>query len=185
MKIINFILCFLLPISRLCSQEYREIEQGLTVVALKGINIRSSPSTNGKVLASVPFGGVVAPLHNDEISIKDTIENKKGEWLKVGYNKIEGFAFSPYLIENLSIDRAKSSDEMILLMEGMPGYFTAYEPDFYYYGLYENNDTLKWEKINVSFLVVTIHGIDKFSDEHCLDDFPKSKSLLIAKKFQN
>jgi hypothetical protein len=175
MKILIFILCFLLTASHICSQNYREIEEGLTVVALKGLNIRSSPSTSGKVLASVPFGEVVIPVEYDGMTKKDTIENLKGEWLKVVYNKIEGFAFSPYLIENLSIDRAKSSDEMILLMEGVPGWFTAYEPDFYYYGLYENNDSQKWEKINVSFLVATIHGIDKFSDEHCLGDFPNIK----------
>lgn len=175
MKKLFIYLVLLIHTAQLLSQEYREIENGLTVVALKGLNLRNIPSKKGKVLMSVPFGGVVNPLENNDIHTKDTIDNIKGEWIKVNHKKIEGYAFSPYLIGNLTIDRAKPSDEMIILMEGLPSWFTAYEPDFHYYGLYDEKDTLKWRKINVSFLVSTIDGVEKFEDEHCVEDFPNVK----------
>jgi len=175
MKMLILFLCVMFKSILLFSQENQDIEEGLTVVAFKGLNIRNSPSTNGKILASVPFGKVVFPAENNEFLRKDTIGNIKGEWIKVSYDKIEGFAFAPYLIDNLTIDRAKNTDEMILIMEGMPGWSSAYEPDFHYYGLYDHKDTLRWEKVNVSFLVATVDGIEKFDYEHCLEDFPNIK----------
>src|ERR1700750_2752000 len=58
------------------------------IIAKSGASIRDSPSKNGNVL-------IIAPLHS-EIEIiqrkvqNDTIDNRKGSWVKVRYQKKTG-----------------------------------------------------------------------------------------------
>jgi hypothetical protein len=147
----------------------------LTVVALKGLNIRSAPELNSTVIKSLPFGAQVDVIDR-YLNKRDTINKVKGTWIGIKYQNVKGFAFSPYLVSDLTIERATRDAEMIILKEGVPSYATTYEPDFYYYGLYEINDSLVWEKVNVSFLVAAVEGYDKFyTDDDCLSDFAHVK----------
>lgn len=61
------------------------------IIAKSGASIRESPSKNGKIL-------IIAPLHS-EIEIiqrkaqNDTIDNRKGSWVKVRYQKKTGYVW--------------------------------------------------------------------------------------------
>lgn len=93
--------CVLLIISSatfLAANHFIEGEQ-LTIYATSGLKLRSIPSVQGKVLAIMNFGETVT------VSIKDTISKTKndqfgwvkGQWVRVEYRGIEGYAFDGFL----------------------------------------------------------------------------------------
>jgi hypothetical protein len=66
------------------------------IIAKSGASIRDTPSKNGKVL-------IIAPLHSEIMVIQrkvqnDMIDNKKGSWVKVRYQKKTGYVWE-YLID--------------------------------------------------------------------------------------
>ncbi|NML72286.1 SH3 domain-containing protein [Chryseobacterium sp. RP-3-3] len=66
------------------------------IIAKSGASIRDMPSKNGKVL-------VIAPLYSKVEIIQrkaqnDTIDNRKGSWVKVRYQKKTGYVWE-YLID--------------------------------------------------------------------------------------
>lgn len=89
---------------------YGKAELGLKYVwAIKGLNIRSSPSIKAKVVSTLAFGDslTVIELINNKYSITyiDTLYkwvtpiNFTGNWVKIKAGKIKGFAFNVYLLD--------------------------------------------------------------------------------------
>jgi hypothetical protein len=62
------------------------------------LRLRSEPSAESAIVASMPNGSAVTIL-KDSFQY-DEIDGEKGRWLKVNYNGKEGWAWSDFIIEN-------------------------------------------------------------------------------------
>lgn len=95
-RTIVFILAFSFATSSLLSQVlYARKGDVLSVFAVSGLNLRTGPDKKAKVVSKIAYAEkvkVVEPSNAYEI-----IEDRPGYWLKVLYNKQEGFLFSGYL----------------------------------------------------------------------------------------
>lgn len=118
MKAIHFLflsLLFVLPMDLLAINEY-QIGDTLTVWAQSGLNLRESDDSKSKVIASIPFGGLVIAENSksqeerefEEFSLfetKNIVKKPKdskgirirGVWLKVKYGNKVGYLFDGYL----------------------------------------------------------------------------------------
>lgn len=65
------------------------------VIAEQGLNLREYPQINSEKIVLMPYDSKVI-LINDE-KVKDTIDKVKGNWVRVKYNDVDGWAFDAYL----------------------------------------------------------------------------------------
>jgi hypothetical protein len=84
--------------SCLCSQQDEDRNQYLyKVTAPSGLVLRKGPDRNTAKLGSVPFDEEVLSCHNT--GIRETIEEKTGDWLKVTWADKTGYLFSGFLTQ--------------------------------------------------------------------------------------
>ena len=73
-------------------------EDTIYVVARSGLNIRTQPDKNSKVIEKVGFNKPI--IFKMRSGVIDEIENRIGEWIKVEYNnEIVGYIFSGYVFK--------------------------------------------------------------------------------------
>jgi len=100
MKKVIVLFIILFPILQI----YSDIDY-LYVNAFDGLNIRTDPNLNSKIIKTIAFGEKIILLEiNDE---KVTIDNITGSWVKVKWNNLTGWMFNGYL--------SKSIDDVLLL----------------------------------------------------------------------
>lgn len=74
--------------------------QFLYVNAPSGVRLRETPDLQGKVLGTVPYSAQIEVVKKGVIASKSyTIEGKKGKFIKVKYNKKEGYVFDALLLD--------------------------------------------------------------------------------------
>lgn len=71
------------------------IKNCMSIISQEGLNLRDQPMINSGKIVLMPYDSEVIIL--DEEKAKDTIDNIKGNWIKVKYNNVEGWAFDAYL----------------------------------------------------------------------------------------
>ena len=87
-------------------QEYGDT---LYVMAYNGVNIRSAPNTNSKVIDALPFGASIMYCSD---SVSDRFEVRNGKWIEIEYNHESCYVFDGFLSQyptpksrNLTIDQ--------------------------------------------------------------------------------
>ena len=95
-----------------------------TVIAIGGLNMRDSPSTEGQVITSIPFLDKVILL-DETSSVRDTLgmigfeDHSKnmyahyllGDWVQVRYQHKEGYVFNAYLMEDETAGLMQSEND--------------------------------------------------------------------------
>lgn len=138
-----------------------------TVVAVNGLKMRTKPSLKGKVISKIPYGekvDIVDPM----LTGLDTLDSNykvyyteedyyepllSGYWVKARYDGEEGFVFSGFLFYQFEQER-KYNKKVALLMEGGNCFDNLhYRPDWYWYGIYEEDGVHRLEKIAIDLLV--------------------------------
>lgn len=69
----------------------------MNVLAVNGLNMRSQPDANARVVTKVPFGKQVEILERTNIDLQ--LGWIKDHWFKVSFRGREGYIFGGYLIE--------------------------------------------------------------------------------------
>lgn len=84
-----FILLLLLPLPAAASlQNYRVIDTPA------GLNIRSTPSTGGRVITAAPYKAVVRIVEQQPRTV--TLSGKQGRWIKIQWKTNYGWVFDYY-----------------------------------------------------------------------------------------
>jgi hypothetical protein len=152
------------------------------VIAVSGLKVRAKPSFDGKTLATAPFGSKItrlAPGFNftDFIYTPDSIQ---GNWERIRYGKIEGYAFNAFFGEGIMKIKAKYT----LLIENA-GYcwndcYGSIKEHYNYYAVLNNtnNKTVDLKKFTPTFACAQsdMGGISI----NCPDKRP-SEFILITK----
>jgi hypothetical protein len=91
-------------------------ENCAVVIAISGLKIREKPSFTGKQLIIVPFGKKIQRLvtKDEPNKIIYTNDSIPGNWERVRYGKVEGFAFNAFFAEGIM----KINEKYELLKEG-------------------------------------------------------------------
>lgn len=71
----------------------------------KGINLREEPSQKSKTIDFLPFDTIGEVLKWNEK--EETIQNKKGFWIQINFNKRNGWVFSGFLTIDKSLEKMK------------------------------------------------------------------------------
>lgn len=61
-----------------------------------GVNLREEPSVNGKILIAVPNNKILLSGSACE-TVRDKVDNKRGNWIKTSYNDKVGFVWDRFL----------------------------------------------------------------------------------------
>lgn len=168
------------------------------VIANGGLNLRSKPSTQSKVKATIPFGSTVKYLstesfNTDSVLIRYSPKKEAvaitGNWVAVEYNKTQGYVLDIYLAPKpLEGDRfeEKLDDDFILLYPGC-----GCSPENLYnprarkwYGYFKQNEhEYTVEEIQVSYYRTGIYTCDLIvsaSKNERLSFIIGSKSLNLS-----
>jgi|JI10StandDraft_1071094.scaffolds.fasta_scaffold14280_9 hypothetical protein len=71
----------------------------------KGINLREEPNQKSKTIDFLPFDTMGEVLKWNEK--EETIQNKKGFWIQINFNKRKGWVFSGFLTIDKSLEKMK------------------------------------------------------------------------------
>jgi len=91
-KVFSIFLLFALLLSA-CSSDNNKIKW--RVISLSGLNIRTSPNKTSRILSELQFNTEVELL--EKSTMKEIIHGKEGQWVKIKYDNIIGWVFSPFL----------------------------------------------------------------------------------------
>lgn len=84
----------------------------LNVFAINGLSIRNQPDLKSQKLGKIDFGKSVIVMEIFNFSKKDTIESRPGNWVKISFEKLEGFVFDGYLsslpVPQLKVDERET-----------------------------------------------------------------------------
>lgn len=89
-KIIIILIVGIMTSSSLLAQNY-SIGDTLNILAINGLNIRTSPGIKSKKLVTAAYAEKVTVLEILGFNKKDTISNRVGNWVKVECNRTIGF----------------------------------------------------------------------------------------------
>ncbi|WP_109829434.1 SH3 domain-containing protein [Reichenbachiella versicolor] len=78
------------------AQSYRHTEAFYRVTSTNGLKLREKPSTNSKVITSIPYNNIVRAGGMGKI-VSDTIENIIGTWMPSKFKEFKGYLFNPYI----------------------------------------------------------------------------------------
>lgn len=142
----------------------------LTVVSTTGLNMRSAPNLQSKVLASVPYGAKVEILSSESFGLdtvgfhtyhsefrgkKESYKNDvSGYWLKVKHGNISGYMLDAYLgrIEPLREEHKGLNQDYIYLQPRGDCYDNFYyNLSMHWYGFYESENGIDVRPVEVSF----------------------------------
>lgn len=145
-----------------------------TVISTTGLNMRSLPRVDAKIVTSVPFGEVLEAVWQ-EASVIDTIgfhdfswkyedgsiheykEPIDGSWMKVYYKGKQGYMFNSYLAYGDVFSKISDAHKEImknyaLLYPGNDCYADFhYDHGWFWYGFYIKDNTLIPKEVDVSF----------------------------------
>ncbi len=151
-----------------------------TVVATKGLNLRTAPGASSEIISGIPFGATVDVYdrcdygHATIETISDYYRydsnhgrpeyldhHVTGKWVRVTYDRDTGYVFDAYLSEPfttptvLDDDANEISPEIVLLEPGLDVRRSAYDPAVYhYYGVYETGpDRLALRAVSLDYFV--------------------------------
>lgn len=197
----KFIITFvLISILGICKGSVTANLPEQTVVAVNGLNLRESPSLKSKVIASIPFLGKVQLLSESE-SFKDTVGtvcfldyNKYtykqyilGDWVKVQYQKQEGYVFNAYLMEEYSEELLHNVDSQYALsFPGTNCYDNVHRnEDIRWKGVYKDGDMYEIRDVQLEYFMSMLD-----MDPHYGVTTQSNDSLLfmlgaVGKKFKN
>jgi len=142
--------------------------QVYTVMAVSGLNLRSEPSVNSRVLKKLTFGTLVYSevqfINNEYIersNYKDEINDVVGCWIKVKLENdgIEGFLFSPYIhygdIVNRDLSRTRVIHEGYNCLNE-----TGFHPDLDWVGVYKQENYMVVKKVEVELKLSAMDSIE-------------------------
>ncbi len=175
MKRLALFFVWILMLKPLYAQDtYNEDITGeYTVISTNGLNLRSAPGSQSKVLKRLSFGTKVTVLENKYFR-RDTIGakvfyhgNRKsehpiiGHWVKVLHKNTEGFLFDPYLENLASLDNYQYlvddsekylNKDFVLLFPGEDCYNNFWPIEgMNLLGCYKDGDGFKLKKIELSY----------------------------------
>lgn len=122
-----------------CDPE-KDGENCAVVLAVSGLKIRAKPSFEGKSLTVVPQGGKITRLATDVRfdNVVFTPDSISGNWERVRYGKIEGYAFNAFFGEGIR----KIKDKYTLLIENAASCwndcYASTKEHYNYYALLQN-----------------------------------------------
>ncbi len=172
--ILQYTVVFLLLLSaKAQSQEY-PIKQQVVVIAESGLNLRSEPNKNAKILVKMPYFSNVQIIGKDTYGI-DTAEViqstgvnpqiVKGQWVKIKYQGYKGYALNSYLFTRSKRKlEAGINESYVLLMPGWGCNDNLVDKRKYnWYGAYGTDNGIKLKKVNFQYIndptSMTYHGI--------------------------
>jgi len=97
MKILTFIgliLCFNSLLSQTIPESHYSSQDTLYVGAKSGLNLRSEPTLSSIIIKKIDLNERVII---ESISLKDTIANRSGNWVRIDHNETTGYLFDAYL----------------------------------------------------------------------------------------
>lgn len=143
------ILFFLIQFNNLLGDSFTS----LNVIAESGLNLRSKPDLDSRLLITIPFGAKVQ--HNFGGEITDTIDGFVDRWLQIEYNGLKGYAWGHFLGNCRFVDTLTTNHDFRILKEGIHCGVIAYSPGFSWYGMYPGNDSLKqiFKPIKIKLLI--------------------------------
>jgi hypothetical protein len=146
-----------------------------TILAKSGLNVRKEGKMNSERVATLPFGTVVeAKLQYDSrirykccySHFSETIEGKRGFWMKITYGEIEGYIFSGFGLRGKWV--VKSTDinnEYRILHTGPTCRPINYDPKLKWYALIKSGGKLVVKKSEVNLrLIHEFNGQDTLND---------------------
>lgn len=69
----------------------------LQVNAQSGLKLRAEPTLNSAVLDIMPYGSFVSLQEFEAFNVVDRVDWNDGNWIRVDYNGVEGWAFDGFL----------------------------------------------------------------------------------------
>ena len=133
-------------------------------MAVNGLNLRESPSLKGIVIASIPFLDKVklvqeADTYEDTVGTvsfggyNDFTQQIIGEWVKVQYQKKEGYVFNAYLMSEYFEESSQGEDSQYAL--SFPG-TNCYEnvhrnKDIRWKGVFKNGNSYEVKEVNLEY----------------------------------
>lgn len=134
--------------------------ESFTVLAKSGLNIRKAPNSQSGRVGYLAFGTVVEAEINYEKDIEynhrykrftEIIEGKKGFWMKIKYNKIEGYIFSGFgLIGEWVVNSTEINKEYRIMRVGPYCDPINYDPKLNWHALIKVNGKLSLKKTEVT-----------------------------------
>lgn len=142
----------------------------MTVISTTGLNMRSAPNLQSKVVASIPYGAKVEVLSSESFGLetvayhtyhskfrgKKTSDKNEvsGHWRKVKYGENSGYMLDAYLgrIEPLKAEhKGLNKDYIYLQPRGDCYYNFYYDASMHWYGFYKTGNTIDIRPVKVSF----------------------------------
>jgi len=143
-----------------------------TVIAVKGLNLRESPTLNGKVITLVPFLDKVALL-NEAISSTDTLSTVNfsdqdnniypdyivGEWVKIKYQNKEGYVFNAYLMQEHGDQPLHSEENQFAIsFAGLNCVDNVHRnKEIKWKGVFKNGDEFEMKEVQLEYYI----GLDE------------------------
>jgi hypothetical protein len=155
------------------------------VIAFNGLKLRTAPTFNAKTLAVIPFGETVERTEKGyDLKPKEdyqyllTPDSVKGYWQEIIWRGKKGFAFSAFIGD--AIYKMKDEGYLLFEHEGLCGNDCYASPAYYYYGVFTNRDSSRWElkKINPSF----VHDDDAFQGTWIKANTKKPSAFILVSK---
>ena len=198
-----FLILFLLQTS-LYSQDIN-LSGSYFIISTTGLNLRSSPNTQSKILTKIPFGEKIEVTSNKSYGL-DTIGVNKfhnvqhneftesiisGNWVKVDYKGKIGFLFDAYIYryyerwDDILYNYATpniNQNFSILFPGTWCNYNFWYNKNHYWYGCYKIGDKFKLRVIDLSFYKdwngeLTDIGISSNNNENLIFIIGSNKKL--------
>lgn len=158
--------------------------ESFTVLAKSGLNIRKAPNSTSERVGFLAFGTVVEAEINYEpdsehihrnLHLTEIIEGKRGFWIKITHNKIEGYIFSGFgLLGEWVVKSTKINKEYRLLRVGPYCDPINYDPKLNWYALIKANGKLFLKKTEVTLMLAHEYNeYDKLETENeSLSEYP-------------
>jgi hypothetical protein len=134
--------------------------ESFTVLVKSGLNIRKEPNSKSERVGLLAFGTVVEAEINSETDYDHTfrykhyteiIEGKKGFWIKISHNKIDGYIFSGFgLVGEWVVKSTEINKEYRILRVGQYCGPINYDPNLNWYALTKVNGELSIKKTEVT-----------------------------------
>jgi|GEM_PF-4069137 len=149
---------------------FGQVGKQLTVISTSGLNLRSKPNLQSKVIKTLPWG---AKVRVAEVVNKEKVElgiqhitdlDSDGEadtvllvgrWVKANYGKLSGYLFDAYLLD-LSDQIHSPLPDYALLFEGYDCLFNLnFDLAWNWYGVYDSDGGAYLKVVSISCLKET------------------------------
>jgi hypothetical protein len=106
MNVINHIIFFLISLSTYAQNLNNQID--MYVISENGLNVRAEPNIKSNKVGVLRLGSKVKVEKN--INSEELINGKRGKWVKIYFEEIEGYIFDSYISKICPIDFQEISE---------------------------------------------------------------------------